>query len=406
MKPLMVIPARRRRRRSGGALRWVAVLLLPLLAYLGYFVATAALQSYPLVPARADRLSPRGAYHVHSTRSDGRSTPEEIARDAKAAGLQFVVLTDHNLEALEPPRFVDGVLLIDGVELSTPAGHVVAVGLQRGLTPEERGGDVLKTVARLGGHSFLAHPEQQKQPWTDWKRAPAAAGLELYSADSMFRTAQGSPFTSFLPSAAAWLGNPVHGLLSVVKAQPEAEARLLGLAAKGPFVAVCAHDAHGLPSYASEFRTLSVYLPGTAAGAGPGGALPSDAVAAATKVVDDLAQGRAWCGFHGIADADGFALEGLDANARTAEVGRTVRLRLPAAIPPKIQVRVAGPATLLEDGRSFRVDGPGAIQVEVWAHVNGMYFEDGWKPWLVPSPIRAVARAAAPVDGGVAGSAP
>lgn len=405
MKPFMVIPARRRKRRSFGPLKWVGVLLLALVGYSAYFAVTASFQRYPLVPAKAERHSPRGAYHVHSTRSDGRSTPEEIARDARAAGLQFVVLSDHNLETLAPPRWVDGVLLIDGVELSTPAGHVVAVGLSQGLTPEERGGDVLKTVAARGGHTFLAHPEQKKQPWTDWARAPSATGLELYSADSMFRTAQRSPFTSFLPSAAAWVGHPVHGLLSVVKPQPEAEARLLGLAAKAPFVAICAHDAHGLPSYASEFQTLSMYLPRSSRGA----TLPADPVEAAKEVIAHLAQGRAWCAFHGIADGDGFSIDGIEPSGRTIRVGQVGKVRLPTATPARTQVRITGPATLLEDGVSFRIDGVGAVQVEVWAQVSGMYFEDGWKPWLVPSPLRAVpapAGAAADPDAGVAETVP
>ena len=39
---------------------------------------------------------PRGAFHVHTTRSDGSGTVEEVAAAAQAAGLQFVVLTDHN----------------------------------------------------------------------------------------------------------------------------------------------------------------------------------------------------------------------------------------------------------------------------------------------------------------------
>ena len=37
----------------------------------------------------------RGAYHVHSSRSDGTGTVDEIAAAAARAGLQFVIITDH-----------------------------------------------------------------------------------------------------------------------------------------------------------------------------------------------------------------------------------------------------------------------------------------------------------------------
>ena len=51
----------------------------------------------PAVPARSALGWPvvRGAYHVHSQRSDGTGTLDEVAAAAARAGLQFVVVTDH-----------------------------------------------------------------------------------------------------------------------------------------------------------------------------------------------------------------------------------------------------------------------------------------------------------------------
>jgi hypothetical protein len=381
VKPLMVIPGPGRRRPR--PLRKLALILLVAAAgTVAFFALSAARFDYPLAPPASQRLAPRGAYHLHSTTSDGRATPEEIARHARDAGLQFVIMTDHNVDAPPPPAWVDGVLVISGSELSTPFGHVVALGLPRPLTDQERAEDPVGAIARLGGYAFLAHPEQEKNPWRDWGNAHQTTGLELYSADSMFRTAQQSPLSSFLPAAAAYLGNPQHGLLQVVRGQPELTMRLLSLAAGKRKVALCAHDAHGLPPYEGEFQTLSMYVPAH----GGGKLLPEDAGAAAEKVLGDLANGRGWCAFHAIADGDGFRIEGLSEEG-SAWVGDVLRVALPQSIPPEIRVRAWGPATVLEDGRSVRVDGPGAVQVEVWARVPGMYFEDGWKPWLVPSPI-------------------
>jgi hypothetical protein len=166
--------------------------------------------------------------------------------------------------------------------------------------------------------------------------------------------------------------------------------------------ALCAHDAHGLPAYEDEFRALSFYVPPT--GAGAGARLPADAEEAARVVIEHVAAGRGWCAFHALGDGDGFALLGLDPEHRTIDVGSTLEVQLPARTPEQVEVRVWGPGRLLEDGRRIEIDGPGALQVEVWAHVPGLYLDDGWRPWLVPSPIRAQ-RAQLPEEAAVAAPA-
>ena len=101
----------------------------------------------------------RGAYHVHTTLSDGAGTSDEVAHAAARAGLDFVVLTDHGdgTRAPVPPRYVEGVLLIDAVEISTTGGHYVALGLKQ--TPYRLAGeprDVIEDVTRLGGFGIAA----------------------------------------------------------------------------------------------------------------------------------------------------------------------------------------------------------------------------------------------------------
>ena len=59
--------------------------------------AGAATSATPL-PA----TSVAGAYHVHTTRSDGSGTLDEIAAAAARAGLHFVILTDHG-DGTRPP---------------------------------------------------------------------------------------------------------------------------------------------------------------------------------------------------------------------------------------------------------------------------------------------------------------
>jgi hypothetical protein len=84
------------------------------------------------LPARRTALdttwgdgSVRGVVHVHGRASDGRGTFDEIAAAAAAAGLQFVIVTDHGdgTRKPEPPAYRSGVLVIDAVEISTRGGH-------------------------------------------------------------------------------------------------------------------------------------------------------------------------------------------------------------------------------------------------------------------------------------------
>src|SRR5262249_3954519 len=71
-----------------------------------------------------------GVVHVHTTLSDGAATPDEVIAAARAAGLKFVVITDHNdLDAKKWEGYHDGVLVIVGTEISTKAGHLLGLGI-------------------------------------------------------------------------------------------------------------------------------------------------------------------------------------------------------------------------------------------------------------------------------------
>src|SRR5258705_6196784 len=71
------------------------------------------------------RRTMAGAYHIHSTRSDGSGDKDAIAAAAARAGLTFIILTDHGdgMRPPDPPTYLHGVLCIDGVEISTNGRH-------------------------------------------------------------------------------------------------------------------------------------------------------------------------------------------------------------------------------------------------------------------------------------------
>jgi len=143
------------------------------------------------VPALdADSRTVRGSLHVHTNRSDGTGTVDDVAEAARRAGLQFVILTDHGdgTRVPAPPVYRGGVLVIDAVEISTTGGHYVALGLGRApyrLAGEPR--DVVDDVTRLGGFGIVAHPDSPKEElrWRDWSLP--FEGIEWLNADSEWR---------------------------------------------------------------------------------------------------------------------------------------------------------------------------------------------------------------------------
>lgn len=109
----------------------------------------------------------RADLHVHTCASaDGRSTLEELTAAARAAGLDAMAVTDHNLCTPVPPE-QGGVLLIPGCEVSTTAGHITGLFLERNVElpggpgtlpgPEE----AVAAIRAAGGLAVLAHPFQR-----------------------------------------------------------------------------------------------------------------------------------------------------------------------------------------------------------------------------------------------------
>ena len=105
----------------------------------------------------------RADLHVHTSASpDGRSSLEAVARAARAAGLDAVAITDHDL-CTPVPASLEGVLLIPGCEVSTRAGHITGLFLDRPLPLEALGRlpapeDAVAAIHQAGGLAVLAHP--------------------------------------------------------------------------------------------------------------------------------------------------------------------------------------------------------------------------------------------------------
>ena len=132
----------------------------------------------------------RGAYHIHSDRSDGSGSVEDIAKAAADAGLKFIILTDHGdgTRTASPPAYLSGVLVIDAVEISTTRGHYAALGVAEAPYPiAGEPADVIEDVRRLGGFGFIAHPDSPRVSlaWQDFHAR--FDGLEWLNTDTGWR---------------------------------------------------------------------------------------------------------------------------------------------------------------------------------------------------------------------------
>ncbi|MBI0583905.1 MAG: CehA/McbA family metallohydrolase [Methanomassiliicoccus sp.] len=103
----------------------------------------------------------RADLHVHSTYSDdGRQTVAEILARCKELGIGAVAISDHNvMEAhKEADTLGSGIIIVPAMEITTEAGHVLALGIRE---PVARGlpvGETIGLVHAAGGIAVAAHP--------------------------------------------------------------------------------------------------------------------------------------------------------------------------------------------------------------------------------------------------------
>jgi hypothetical protein len=186
-----------------------------------------------------------GAYHVHTTRSDGAGDKASIAAAAAHAGLRFVIFTDHGdaTRPPDPPAYLNGVLCIDAVEISTTHGHYVALDLP--AAPYPFAGEpsaVVEDVKRLGGFGIVAHPDHPRPglEWTDWQ--PPIDGLEWINADVEWRNESAWKLAKVLFQ---FMVRPGPALASVFDRPERTLDRWDSLERLRPVVGLAAADAHG-----------------------------------------------------------------------------------------------------------------------------------------------------------------
>ncbi len=134
-----------------------------------------------------------GAIHIHSVFSDGSGEVKDIVNFAGEAGLDFIILTDHNtLRALQEglEGWYDKTLLLVGCEINDKENknHYLAFGINETISTRLPASEIVKSVKESGGIGFIAHPHEKRSsmkehppyPWTDWD-VEGFDGIEIWN---------------------------------------------------------------------------------------------------------------------------------------------------------------------------------------------------------------------------------
>lgn len=358
-----------------------------------------------------------GAVHVHTNRSDGRSTPDDVAAAAARAGLAFVIFTDHGdaTRKPDPPMYRSGVLCLDAVEISTVHGHLLALGLPQ--APYPLGGearDVLEDVHRLGGIGFAAHPDSPK-PDLQWRAWSAAIdGVELVNLDTAWRVIAGEPGwrpkARLLKALATYPIRPAETIASLIAEHGDLRSRWDTLGVERRVGMLVGADAHArlalhethdndnrfslaLPGYEALFRTLTMRVL-------PERPLTGDAAADAALLLDALGRGRAYASVDALLGpasfefrAAGQGVELLQGDEGTVDgpVVLTVRTNAPSSFTTAVlrngEVIASQPAS--PEMSVTGAAGPAVYRVEIRATDR-----PGAPLWIVSNPIFVRARPA------------
>jgi len=128
-----------------------------------------------------------GDLHVHSTASDGQYDVPTLARKARAMGLDFLSVTDHNnyAENFSLPK-IQGLTLIPGTEWTHYKGHMNFFGLKEPFTGSFIANDladmrrIVKDAADRGALVSVNHPRCNLCPYL-WEDESVFAAVEIWN---------------------------------------------------------------------------------------------------------------------------------------------------------------------------------------------------------------------------------
>jgi hypothetical protein len=341
----------------------------------------------------------KGAFHVHSSFSDGRGGIDEISRDAKRSNLDFVILTDHgrpNLPASAATGWINDILLIGASEFSLNEGHLAAAGyhIPTYIFPPEAQ-EAIDEVNRDRGVSFISHPLDRKIPWTGWQ-VRDFTGIEILS---LYQLVKKVPFFKAAIFPLQYLFNSDYALTQLIT-YPAKESQLWdSLNKEGKYYGIYALDAHAkleisrkfqlnFPAYAAMFKILTVYVKVE-------NDLEKDPLRAAAAIVTAIRCGNFFNVIESLAPANGFENYYQEKDGRLVDMGGDAQttggnliFKLPFNFTTAIVVK--------KDGKIFKtIKANNKQQLSIPISLCGVYRAEislasgRFKklPWIVANPI-------------------
>ena len=347
-----------------------------------------------------------GNLHIHTTYSDGTADYDALVETAVNAGLDFVIVTDHNTFTPQHSGWHNNLLVLTGEEIHDPgrpnANHLLVFGAGVGMAVH--GGDPRKLLAAVreqGGLSFIAHPFEHsgvftREPdinWVAWD-ADEFHGLEIWNYMSEFK--------SYIRNRAAALFYAFLPRLAITGPYRETLDRWDQLMAKRSVTGIGGSDAHGTEytmgplrrrvfGYAHLFGAINTHVLVPSAWSG-------EADRDAKLIYAALRGGKAFVGYDALGSTKGFRFTALHRDVHYV-IGDTVQATDPVCfcveVPSRARIR------LMLDGRcvvgskgvslNHETRTPGVYRVE--AHRRYAHRQRGW---IYSNAIRVVAKGSRP----------
>jgi hypothetical protein len=343
--------------------------------------------------------------HMHTRYSDGSGLHRDLAAAALRAGLDAILVTDHNVlvQGVEgyQRQGTKRVLVLVGEEIHDQdrvpqKNHMLVYGASRELAGLADSPQALINSARSeGAVTFIAHPYDPEQPsvgepnisWVDWE-VQGYTGLELWNGFSEFKGRLTSKllglFFTYFPQFVA------------VKPYPQAVQIWDDLLASGRRVAaIGGSDAHAMHvhlgpihrtlfPYEYHFRAVNthLYLPEPLSG---------DVGTDRKLIVEALAAGRGFVGYDLPATTRGFRFT-AQGKERSVMMGEEINAQ--GGITLQVHApRMAGEIRLLKDGQLLKkwtntttathiTTEPGIYRVEAYRRYLGRM-----RAWVFSNPI-------------------
>lgn len=348
-----------------------------------------------------------GNLHMHTPYSDGERSHAEIANAALQAGLDFVIVTDHNIlvkgvEGYYGSDQTGYVLLLTGEEIHDrmrmpQCNHLLVFGAETELCGCANDPQALvDAAAAAGGLTFLAHPDDQPLdrvkepaiPWDAW-HIDGYTGLEIWNYMSGFKSILNS---LNLPRAVRAIFTPED---HVIGPDPATLARWDDLLGRGKrIVGIGNSDAHGTTFHLGPIThtvfpydflfscvNTHILIPQPLSG---------DWTNDRFAIYKALRQGNAFISYDLIGNPRGFRFSAHGANA-TAIMGGKIQLgggvTLQAIAQERCHLKIIrhGKVVAEATGRenlTYTAQQAGAYRVEAWKEYRGKE-----RAWILSNPI-------------------